>query len=247
MRLTLWKAVRALCAVATTGLLVGGQAHAGMMGLISDFNLGVGGFTSTRILDNPPASLNVGAFGTSGSGALQYQTTTYVGIEQHALTTTAVTLAVGEELQADFAPAYTGVQDIGLYVGAGHPTPDVRANYVNIYVRNNGQVFSRGFNGASEFPLSGGGTPALTSLFIARTAVDVFELGYYNGLARTVMTTRTIAGGNAAGIGNSVGAYVDIRGLGIVGGLDNLRLIPEPSSFALVGLAGLALGYRRRG
>jgi hypothetical protein len=217
-------------------------ALAGPIGFIDNFSGGVGAYTATRILNNGNhAPTNTYTWETP-SGALQLNTTNYVGIEQFALTRTDVTLGLGEELQADFAAGYTGTQDIGLYVGAGTPTVDVRANYVNVYVRNNGQIFSRGFNGATEFALSGGATPALiSSLFIKRTATDTFELGYYAGATRNLLTTRTIGSGNAAGVGNSIGAYADVRAAGIVGTLDNLRIIPEPATGVLLMLGAVGL------
>jgi hypothetical protein len=172
-----------------------------------------------------------------------------VGIEQFALTRTDFSLGIGSELTATFAAGYTGTQDIGLYVGAGTPTADVRANYVNVYVRNNGQILSRGFNGTSEFALAGGSTPAnISSLFIARTSVDTFELGFYDGATRNLVTTRTIGSANAAGIGSAIGFYADVRAAGLVGNLDNLTLtvVPEPASGTLLGLGAFALILARR-
>ena len=119
---------------------------------------------------------------------------------------------------------------------------------MDVYVRNNGQIFTRGFNGSTEFALSGGTNAALSTLFIARTAVDVFELGYYDSTGRNVLATRTIGGANAAGIGSSIGFYADVRSAGIVGSLDNLTLsvIPEPTSMALLTLGGVTLAWMRR-
>ena len=211
--------------------------------LIDDFSGNLSAYTATRILNNgshTPA--NTYTWEISG-GSLQINTTAYVGIEQFALTRTDFTLGVGNELTASYSHLNTGSQDIGLYVGAGTPTPDVRADYVNIYMRNNGQLFSRGFNGTTELTLSGGSTITPDTLFIARTAANTFDLGYYLGGNRTVLTTRTMA--NTA-IGDAIGFYADVRAVGIRGNLDNLTLsvIPEPTVGALLGLG--ALGFLAR-
>ena len=89
-------------------------------------------------------------------------------------------------------------------------------------MRNNDQVFSRGFNGTTEFPLTGGASDGLTlsSLFVARTSTNTYELGYYNEGNRVVLTTRTV---NNTNIGNTIGIYADVRSSGIRGNVDNLR------------------------
>jgi len=206
--------------------------------LIDDFSGDLSAYTATRILKASGTGANVYTWQISG-GALQLNTTAYDGIEQYALTRTDYSLSPGWELKADFSPGYTGTQDIGLYVGAGTPVPDVRADYVDVYMRNNGQLFSRGFNGTTEFALSGGGTPVATTLFIARTGATTFDLGWYEGTVRNVLVSRTITSGNP--VGNSIGFYADVRSAGIVGNMDNLTLtlIPEPSSAAMLGM-GLA-------
>ena len=220
--------------------------------LIDDFSGDLSAYTATRILNNANHNpVNTYTWEINGGGALQINTSAYVGIEQFALTRTDYPLAVGYELIADYSYGNLNSQDIGLYVGAGHPTVDVRADYVNVYVRNNGELYSRGFNGLTEFGLSalnGVNTPVnIDTLFIARTAVDTYDLGYYNGATRTVMVTRTVA--NTA-IGNAIGFYADVRGAGIRGDMDNLAIqaIPEPAAAALAGLGLLVLGrLRRRG
>ena len=70
--------------------------------------------------------------------------------------------------------------------------------------------------------------------------------GFYDGAARSIITTRTPTTANA---GTIVGFYADVRSAGAVGNADNLRIVsvPEPTSAAVIGLAGLAaLCVRRR-
>ncbi|MCA9233900.1 MAG: autotransporter-associated beta strand repeat-containing protein [Planctomycetales bacterium] len=192
--------------------------------VIDDFSGSLAAYTNTRILDANGGASNTYQWQIT-NGSLEIATTVYDGIQQSALTRTDVTLGVGEELRVDYSADNVDSQDIGLYVGAGTPTADVRQNYVAMYSRNNGQVFSRGFDGATEFGLAGGETPEnLDGLFVRRLADDVFEAGYYASGVRTVITTRTITNGNAAGIGSSVGFYSDVRGVGVRGNVDNLSI-----------------------
>lgn len=221
--------VHAAVAACACTLLVG-PAVAGPLGVIDNFGGALSGYTATRILKNTPtASDNVGQWEIA-SGALRYNTSSYFDIEQYALTRTDRTLQLGEELRVDYLGSSLDSQDIGLYVGAGTPTVDVRANYINIYARNNGQVFTRGFDGTTELSLAGGATPTgLEALYITRLTTDTFELGFYTtGGNRNLLATRTINGGNAVGIGAAVGLYADIRGAGIRGSVDNLRLVSAP-------------------
>ena len=202
---------------------------AGPTGVVDTFSGNLNAYQNTRILNSGNHAPTNTYNWQITNGRLELNTTAYVGIEQFTLTRTDFSLAVGEELQSDFLAAFGvgATQDIGLYVGAGQPTVDVRQNYVNVYMRNNGQIFSRGFDGTTELALAGGATPAtISSLFVRRTAAAVFELGYYDGIIRNIVATRTISNANAVGIGSSIGAYVDVRSAGVVGSLDNLRIIP---------------------
>ena len=213
--------------------------------LIDDFSGNLSAYTATRILNNGNhAPVNTYTWEISGS-SLQINTTAYTGIEQFALTRTDFSLSVGYELTATYSHANLGTQDLGLYVGAGTPVQDVRADYVNIYMRNNGQLFSRGFNGTTEFALAGGASPVVDMLFIARTGLTTYDLGYYAGGIRTILTSRTVA--NSA-IGDAIGFYADIRGLGVRGNMDNLSFapVPEPAVGTLLGLGALGFIVRFR-
>ncbi|MGC3956557.1 MAG: PEP-CTERM sorting domain-containing protein [Verrucomicrobiota bacterium] len=214
--------------------------------VIDDFSGNLSAYTATRILKATPAAANNTYAWEISNGALRINTSTYGGIEQYALTRTDFPLSVGFELSATYSASDLGSQDLGLYVGAGAPTADVRANYVSIYMRNNGQLYSRGFNGTTELSLSGGSTPTgLLSLFVARTGVSTFDLGWYDGNGRNILASRTMT---STTIGDAIGFYGDVRALGLRGSMDNLTItaIPEPTAAALLGLGSLGLVFRLR-
>ncbi len=142
---------------ATVALLASSAASAAL--LIDDFSdASLAEYTSTVILDANGGGSNTAAW-QSPSGTLQLNTTTYEGIEQYAFIRNGLSLGVGGEIQVDLVHSGAS-QDLGLYVGGTTPVTGTRQDYVAVYARGNGQVFSRGFDGVAEYPLAGGGSPA---------------------------------------------------------------------------------------
>lgn len=195
--------------------------------ILDDFSGNLAAYDSTVILDVNGGASNGAAWQTTG-GALQLATTSYDDIEQYAMIRSGVSLQVGEEIQVDLN--HNGAsQDLGLYVGGTAPVDGVRADYVSIYGRGGSQVYSRGFDGTSEFSLVSGNFPGYDSLFIARTATNTYEAGVYDGATRLVLVSRTPGSPND---GDVVGFYADVRNLGVLGALDNFRLLAEGSAYA---------------
>lgn len=226
-----------LIGVAVLGLAVASQAV-----LIDDFNdTDLSDYTATVILDANGGGANTFAV-QSPTGKLEIVTSSYDGIEQMAIVRSGLSLAVGEEVQIDLIHSGAS-QDLGLYVGGTTPVAGTRQDYVAVYARGDGRVFSRGFDGTSEYGLAGGSTPAYTQLFIARTDTNTYEAGYYEGAVRSVITTRTPSFAND---GDVVGFYSDIRDTGLLGGIDNLYVIPEPATIGLVGIFGAGILFFRR-
>lgn len=219
-----------MASASTGGMTINGTLGLGMPAsttIIDDFSGGLGSYANTVILDTDVNGGANTAIWQVASGAAQYDTTSFQSIEQTAFIRSGLSLAVGEELQVDLA--HTGAsQDIGLYVGGTPVTAasgadnDTREDFISVYGRGAGEVFSRGFNGAAELGLTGGGAAGYTSLFIARTGENTFEAGYYNASGRNVITTRTPSTPNDADV---VGFYTDVRALGTLGDLDNLRVV----------------------
>lgn len=230
--------MKRMCMVAMV-CMVGVAAQAA---IIDDFSGDLSNWTSTVILDANGGASNVASWQIV-DGKIELHTTGYDGIEQYAMIYNGLSLGVGEELQVDFALG-SGSQDLGLYVGGTSPVPLVRQDYIAMYARNNGQVFTRGFDGTTEYGLVGDwGNVPLDTLFIARIAENTYEAGYYIGSDRVILATRTP---NHPNSGTVVGIYADVRAAGELGSLDNFRIIPEPATLALLGLGGLGLLRRRR-
>ncbi len=211
---------------------IGGVVRVGGVGLsttggtsstvIDDFESGLSGYTSTIILDTNGGGSNFASWQID-QGRLQYVTTFEWGstVEQSAYIRNGLALDVGQEVQVDLDHTNAS-QDIGLYVGGTSPTTGVRENYVNIYARAGGGLFSRGFLGENELNLQSGGSPSFDQLFIKRVGTDDYELGYYNGTNRVVLTTRNGMTGND---GSVVGFYTDVRNEGELGLLDNFTIV----------------------
>jgi hypothetical protein len=230
-----------------SGLLAIGVSSASQgagVGLVDDFSGDLSAYTSTVILDANGGGSNTSAWQIS-DGQLQLATTSYNGIEQYAFIYNGLTLDVGFELQVDVVHSLAS-QDIGLYVGGSSPTFNARDSYLNVYARNATTVYSRGFvDGVGEVSLHGGAItqPAFDTLFIKRDAPNSYELGYYNGDTRVIVSDRNnILDNNAL----YVGVYADVRAVGTLGSWDNLRIVPEPSTMILAGIGGLALVSLRR-
>jgi len=208
--------------------LVNGLTPSTDVVVLDDFSGDLSNFTSNVILDVNDGASNSTSFAING-GALEVNTTTYDDIEQHAFIYDGASLNVGDELQADFSD-FSGNRNFGLYVGGTAPTTDVRRDYIAVYGGGD-RISSRGFDGTVEYNLvssASGVAATVDSLFIARTGVNTFEVGFIAGGNRTVMTTRTTTTANSA---DFIGFYADVRDTGTISTADNLRIVtPDPDS-----------------
>ena len=217
---------------ASTGsMVVNGQLSVGssvVATLIDDFSGGLSNFNSTVILDVNGGSSNTAVWQIT-NGTLELNTTVYDGIEQYAMIYNGLSLAVGEEVQMDLVHSGSS-QDLGLYVGGTTPAAGVRQDYISMYARNSGEIFSRGFDGTSEYGQVGWISPEYSKLFIARTDTNTYEAGYYDAEGRSVLVTRTPTTANE---GDVVGFYADVRAVGVLGNIDNLMVVSGEASSVL--------------
>ncbi len=151
------------------------------------------------------------------------------GGQQHTLTRTDVPLRVGYEWRASAIAGFTGSQDIGLYAGASHPVENVREDFINVFMRNRGEgtsIVGAGFAGTEDYDAVEEDVDSFDSLFIARTGPNAFDVGWYDGATRNVLTTRTTTNPN---VGTAIGYFGDVRDAGIVGSLTSatVELVPD--------------------
>ena len=240
-------------AVACLGLTAQAQ-------LIDDFStVGLSEYTLTRVLDNGVAEANVSLSDASGALIASY-TGTVSQPEQLVFLRSDFSLGIGYKLLVDVLfPTQTAQMDFGIAVsatatptGVSNPTPTDTRNtfdWAAVYVRPS-QNAVRNTSSINGTVTTGSGVLAadettVKQLFIERTSATDFVLGYID-TSNTVFTNRTISF-TANNVGTAVGFYADLRVVGeSLGSLDNLQIVPEPSTFALAGLGALALAFRLR-
>ena len=228
--------------------------------IIDDFSsFDPANYTATVILDVgntvTASDSNTTTFTVNGDGALEVSTSSYDDIEQIAYIRNGLTIAVGEEVQADFTHFGTSnnSRNLGLYVGNSAPIPvttagavdngpdgptrDPRAgtNYITLYGQSPDlRVFQRGFNATGEYTnLTATPTEDATvtgTYFIQRLDADTYVNGFLDdgaedGSGRTIISTLTVNGANGPNDANFVGFYIDVREVGTTGTVDNLRIV----------------------
>ena len=179
------------------------------------------------------------------------------------LTTVGMTLIVDapSTFHAGASGGSTGAAGVGLAIATTEATG--RTNLVTWFWRKTtstgtglgtaGTLRYDSFGASSTTPISSQATDAYStfspasipdSLFITKTSTG-FDLGYIEGGVSTTLYN-LVTGTTVTATGDAIGIYADTRGTSSNYIVNNLRIIPEPSTALLGGLGLLALLRRRR-
>jgi hypothetical protein len=207
---------------------------------------------------NPSADISF----QSPSGALQVTKSAGTEAEQVLFLRDDYTVGVGEALRVNLAWGQTSRADIGIAVcSTATPIPlvydpvvggtqDVRKDYIAVYVQaDNTNMKGVVVDGTSPGPTLWGNNllpsdpkNSVIGLFIRRDTANDFSLGFITASEWVTFATGSITNTD---IGNAVGFFSDARSVTTYGDLDNLSIIPEPATIALIGIGSL-LALRRR-
>lgn len=199
--------------------------------IIDDFSGDLSAYTLSRVNDNN-TSANVSFAIADGVLRASYAgSSTY---EQVLLLRDDVSLNVGDLLVAELTHTGAGWdRDLGIAVSYSRTPPslaagtsgDVRTNYVEISCRSNNQVMTYGRDGTANLPSGQAWSSPVDALFIERTGLRDFALGYIKDGSAAVVQTYSITTDPV--LGAAVGFYADIRAAVAESpaGLDNLQII----------------------
>jgi hypothetical protein len=256
--------------VVLTVCLMGVVAQAGTF--LDDFSSGdLSGYTLSVLNQNSTDAPAVSFTSTGGAIQVTKGTSTANKAEQVVFLRNN-SLGVGEILRVD-KKAVTMVgtanyyADFGLAICYTQDPPDkalgvsadVRKDMMAIYLKATySNIGYCGYDGATGIVSLGsssgvyGGTQAekdamyatVTGLFIRRASLNTFVLGYSAAAGDVTAATFTVTNTD---IGNAVGFWGDMRYPSTAyGDLDNLRIVPEPATLAMLGLGALGLLKRRK-
>ncbi len=234
--------------------LLGMIAVASQAAVIDDFNdTDLSEYTINFVLDH---AAGYSTTYSSPSGTLQATKTNDTSPEQVTLLRDDYSLSIGDTLRIDTSVIAGGYMDFGLAVAKSADladvvegeTGDVRDGFLTIYFKTSwGSIGYAGWDSGNIGGNSGAASPAysdVTGLYISRLSTYEFEAGYSTASGDSSVVTWTCTNSD---IGNAVGFYSDLRTQdATVGNFDNLTIVPEPATMALLGLGGLVAIRKRK-
>jgi hypothetical protein len=241
-------------------VLAMGVTSAYAVAYLDDFSSGsLAAYTQTDILAQ---GANGAVQFTSTGGNLSVTRSTGTYPEQKLLLINS-SLDIGEILRLDTACAVTtGYADLGIAVSATVNPPyatysgtnvDTRQNFFDMYLKNGSSGWGNVYFNPNTQPAGQNGYvtnqanyASVTGLWIYHKSLGVFDIGYSIGAIDTQFRELT---GVSWDTGSPViGLYTDLRTVQTYGTVDNLRVVPEPSTtiLAISGLIGMGLIWLRK-
>ena len=143
-------------------------------------------------------------------------------------------LEIGETLSADLNRSANG-GDMRLSISTATTGPNQPGNGgLRLKYKGSTSMDVQAYGGGTTTSTATGITSPATTLFITRDDADTFTVGY-NG--NTVLGTYDVTGLTSAGL------YIGFENFGnnLTNSFDNLQIVPEPGSLALLGMGGLLM------
>ena len=247
-------------------ILALGVTSAQAVSYFNDFNNGASdltGFITTDVLvqgaNTPPPTQWI-----DQSGYITLNRTTGTFPEQQVFLTNS-TLDIGETLRADVVVHTTTFNaDIGLCVGATQTPPaavyagtnlDLRQNYFTMYLKDGSSgwgnvdfVGTTNVAGQNGFVTGQADYPNVTGLWVTHVSQGVFNIGYTSSVLGDVQFRQLTGVSWDTGANPVIGLYADVRSVTTYGQVDNLRVVPEPTTaiLAISGLIGMGLIWLRK-
>jgi len=233
---TIFRKHQRLCVFLLIGALLNGASEAEV---IDTFSGDLSAYTLSRVNDsNTSANVSFSIV----DGVLRAVYTGSSTYEQVLLLRDDYSLNVGDILLAELTHTGSGWdRDLGIAVGYSGTVPslgagssgDVRTNYVEISYRSNSQVMTYARDGNTNLSSGQAWSAPVDALFIERTGLRDFALGYITDGNAVTVKMYTITTDPA--IGTAVGFYADVRASisASPAGLDHLQIIRAQRLFVM--------------